>query len=82
MFRFTTIKDYHTALLAGEMSCVQAVTYYLDQIEHHKTLNAFLEVFTDDAKQRAIELDELRAQNKSLGKLHGVVVGIKDVLCF
>jgi aspartyl-tRNA(Asn)/glutamyl-tRNA(Gln) amidotransferase subunit A len=82
LFRFTTIKDYHTALLAGEMSCVQAVTYYLDQIEHHKTLNAFLEVFTDDAKQRAIELDELRAQNKSLGKLHGVVVGIKDVLCY
>ncbi len=82
MFRFTTIKDYHTALQAGEMSCVQAVDYYLDQIARHENLNAFLEVFTQDAKQRAIALDELRAQNKSLGKLHGVVVGIKDVLCY
>ena len=86
MFRFTTIKDYHTALLAGSMSCVQAVDYYLDQIARHVNLNAFLEVFAQDAKQRAIALDELRTQNKttgaSLGKLHGVVVGIKDVLCY
>jgi len=86
LFRFTTIKDYHTALLAGSMSCVQAVDYYLDQIARHENLNAFLEVFAQDAKQRAIALDELRTQNKttgaSLGKLHGVVVGIKDVLCY
>lgn len=82
MFRFTTIKDYHAAIQAGEVSCVQAVAYYLDQIARHENLNAFLEVFSADAKQRAIELDEQRAQNKSLGKLHGVVVGIKDVLCY
>jgi aspartyl-tRNA(Asn)/glutamyl-tRNA(Gln) amidotransferase subunit A len=62
------------------------VDYYLDQIARHENLNAFLEVFAQDAKQRAIALDELRTQNKttgaSLGKLHGVVVGIKDVLCY
>ena len=86
MFRFTTIKDYHTALQAGSMSCEQAVNYYLDQIARNENLNAFLEVFTQEAKQRAIELDELLAKKKStgdaLGKLHGVVVGIKDVLCY
>ena len=86
MFRFTTIKDYHTALQAGSMSCIQAVNYYLDQIARNENLNAFLEVFTEDAKQRAIALDELHTQKKStggaLGKLHGVVVGIKDVLCY
>ena len=82
MFRFTTIKDYHAALQADEVSCVQVVAYYLDQIARHENLNAFLEVFTQDAKQRAIELDEQRAKNKPLGKLHGVVVGIKDVLCY
>jgi aspartyl-tRNA(Asn)/glutamyl-tRNA(Gln) amidotransferase subunit A len=74
LFRFTTIKDYHTALQAGSMSCIQAVNYYLDQIARNENLNAFLEVFTEDAKQRAIALDELRARNKStgesLGKLH------------
>jgi len=86
LFLFTTIKDYHTALEAGNVSCEQAVDYYLDQIARHKNLNAFLEVFTQDAKQQAVALDQMRAQNKStgkaLGKLHGVVVGIKDVLCY
>jgi len=45
-------------------------------------LNSFLEVFSEEAKLRAIELDAQRTQGKPLGKLHGVVVGIKDVLCF
>ena len=82
MFRFTTIKDYHNALQAGNLSCVQAVNYYLDQIARNENLNAFLEVFTQDAIQRALTLDKQRAQNQPMGKLHGVVVGIKDVICY
>ena len=82
MFRFTTIKDYHAVLQAGEKSCVQVVDYYLDQISQQQHLNSFLEVFAQEAKQRAIELDQARSSNMPLGKLHGVVVGIKDVLCY
>ena len=82
MFRFNTIKDYHAALLAGETSCIQAVDFFLDQINQHQHLNSFLEVFLEEAKSRAIELDQLRALGKPMGKLHGVVVGIKDVLCY
>lgn len=82
MYRFNTIKDYHTALLAGEVSCVQTVQFYLEQISQHKHLNSFLEVFDAEAIMRAKELDSSRLSGKSLGKLHGVVVGIKDVLCY
>ncbi len=82
MFRFTTIKDYHASLLAGETSCIQAVDFFLDQINQHQHLNSFLEVFSEEAKLRAIELDGIRAAGKPMGKLHGVVVGIKDVLCY
>ena len=82
MFRFNTIKDYHAALLAGETSCIQAVDFFLDQINQHQHLNSFLEIFLEEAKSRAIELDQLRALGKPMGKLHGVVVGIKDVLCY
>lgn len=82
MFRFTTIKDYHAVLQAGEKSCVQVVEYYLDQISQQQHLNSFLEVFAEEAKQRAIELDQSRANKLPLGKLHGVIVGIKDVLCY
>ena len=82
MFRFSTIKDYHASLLAGETSCIQAVNFFLDQINQHQHLNSFLEVFSEEAKLRANELDAQLASGKALGKLHGVVVGIKDVLCY
>ena len=82
MFRFNTIKDYHAALLAGQTSCIQAVDFYLNQINQYQHLNSFLEVFSEEAKLRANQLDAMRANEKPLGKLHGVVVGIKDVLCY
>jgi aspartyl-tRNA(Asn)/glutamyl-tRNA(Gln) amidotransferase subunit A len=82
LFRFNTIKDYHAALIAGQTSCIQAVDFYLNQINQHQHLNSFLEVFSEEAKLRAHQLDAMRANEKPLGKLHGVVVGIKDVLCY
>ena len=82
MFRFNTIKDYHAALIAGQTSCIQAVDFYLNQINQHQHLNSFLEVFSEEAKLRANQLDASRANEKPLGKLHGVVIGIKDVLCY
>ena len=82
MFLFNNIKDYHHSLIAGEVSCTKAVDFYLEQIKQHAHLNSFLEVFEQEAQLRAIELDEQRAAGKQMGKLHGVVVGIKDVLCF
>jgi aspartyl-tRNA(Asn)/glutamyl-tRNA(Gln) amidotransferase subunit A len=82
LFRFNTIKDYHASLVAGETSCIQAVNFFLDQINQHQHLNSFLEVFSEEAKLRAAELDAQQASGKALGKLHGVVVGIKDVLCY
>ena len=82
MFRFTNINEYQAALLAGEQTCAQAVQYYLDQIEKHQALNAYLEVNAEEALLRAKELDNRVDQKNLAGKLHGVVIGIKDVLCY
>ncbi len=82
MFLFKNINEYQAALLAGEQSCVQAVQYYLDQINKHQDLNAFIEVFAEDALARAKTLDQVSQKNQIVGKLHGVVIGIKDVLCY
>ena len=82
MFLFKNINEYQAALLAGEQSCVQAVEYYLDQINKHQDLNAFIEVFAEDALARAKTLDQVSQKNQLVGKLHGVVIGIKDVLCY
>ncbi|NDA62042.1 MAG: Asp-tRNA(Asn)/Glu-tRNA(Gln) amidotransferase subunit GatA [Chitinophagia bacterium] len=82
MFRFTTIKDYHQALQANTTSCKEAVQYYLTVIRERAFLNAFLEVFEEEALQRAADLDQSRAKGIAVGPLHGVVVGIKDVISY
>ena len=82
MFRFTSINDYHAALVAKRTTCTQAVKYYLDEIAAKENLNAYLEIFSEEAINLAAQLDAQRNQGKSLGKLHGVVIGIKDVLSY
>jgi aspartyl-tRNA(Asn)/glutamyl-tRNA(Gln) amidotransferase subunit A len=58
------------------------VNNYLEKINHHKRLNAFTEVYTAEALERAASLDAKRSSGKRSGKLHGVVVALKDVICY
>ncbi len=81
MFSFTTIKDYHNDLLNGRTTCVEAVRHYIASIAANEDLNAFLEVFAEEALARAESLDKTR-DGHIPGKMHGVVVGIKDVICY
>ena len=82
MAHFSNIKDYHTALLQNQTNCTATVTHYLDTIEKNKHLNAFVELFADEALLKAKELDEKRKNGTPLKKLHGVVIAIKDVICY
>ena len=82
MFCFTDIQTYHGQLKTGATTCAQAVQFYLDQIKDQQNLNAYLEVFAEDAIESAKVLDQERFDGKSMGPLHGVVVGIKDVISY
>ncbi len=82
MFIFSDIKQYHQNLTANNITCAEVVQFYLQQIEANKNLNAFTLVFTDEAIQQAARLDEKRKRGEPLKKLHGVVIAIKDVLCY
>lgn len=82
MFRFSTIKDYHTALQNGQTTCVEAVRFYIDRIQADQHLNAWLEVYAEEALAAAAGMDKDRNPNQPLSPLHGVVVGIKDVICY
>lgn len=82
MFEYTSINQYQLALTQGKTSCVEAVRHYLSEIEKSKQLNAFVHVFADDAIQKAATLDEKRKAGNAIGKLHGVVIAIKDVICY
>jgi aspartyl-tRNA(Asn)/glutamyl-tRNA(Gln) amidotransferase subunit A len=82
LFSFSSIKNYHAFLADNINGCSVAVNHYLTQIENNKHLNAFLEVYAEEALQQAKKLDAKRLAGKPLGKMHGVIVGLKDVICY
>ncbi len=82
MFSFKNIETYHQELLQGSTSCTEAVNFYLSNIEEKSNLNAVIDVFKTEAKAKALSLDEDRKNGKPLKKLHGVVIAIKDVICY
>jgi aspartyl-tRNA(Asn)/glutamyl-tRNA(Gln) amidotransferase subunit A len=61
---------------------VEAVHFYLSAIKEKPQLNAFLEIFEEEAICEAERLDAKRISGAPMGKLHGVIVGIKDVICY
>jgi aspartyl-tRNA(Asn)/glutamyl-tRNA(Gln) amidotransferase subunit A len=82
LFEFSSIEQYHAQLQEGSVTCLQAVEHYLQQIHSKKHLNAFIEVYAIEATEKAKQLDKQRNAGQLIGKLHGVVIGLKDVICY
>jgi aspartyl-tRNA(Asn)/glutamyl-tRNA(Gln) amidotransferase subunit A len=82
LFTFSNIRNYQDFLRTSQDGCLLAVEHYLSVIDDKKGLNAFLEVYDREALQRARELDSKRNSGKGMGKLHGVVVSLKDVIAY
>ena len=74
-------QQLRVSIFSGDSSCLEIVKQHLAVIESKKHLNAFLSVFTEEALLRAAEVDQ-KIKNGKAGKLAGLVVGLKDVLCY
>lgn len=81
MKTYNRISEIRLDIEAGAVSCVQLVQNYLQNIEDKKHLNAFLEVWAEEALLRAAEIDEKFKQGTA-GRLAGVVIALKDVLAY
>ncbi len=78
--KLTTIQE---DLANGLITCQHLVEYYLDRISATKDLNVYIEVFEEEAMAQAKALDAKYKNNPtSVGKLFGMVLSIKDVLCY
>jgi len=75
-----SIKDIRLALSKGT-TVVEIVQRYLQAIEAQSTLNAFVEVFAEEALAEAERIQNKVSQGTA-GRLAGVVIGIKDNLCY
>lgn len=81
MSAYSSITGLHTALYAGSITCTEIVRHYLDRIAAAGQLNAYLEVYEEEALARAASLDARIKAGEQLGALGGVVIGLKDVIC-
>ena len=78
---YSSYKETREALLSGEATCVELVKYYLKNITSQKKLNVFLETFDDEALEKAKVIDQ-KIKTGDAGKLAGMVIGLKDVICY
>jgi aspartyl-tRNA(Asn)/glutamyl-tRNA(Gln) amidotransferase subunit A len=67
-------------LAEGRITCQELVKQYLTRIKEKSHLNAFLEVYDEEALEKAAEVDQ-KIKAGTAGRLAGMVVGIKDLLC-
>lgn len=83
MPKYTTLQQIQSAIQNGDTTLEATVAYYLSRIEATQNLNAYMEVFNEEALQRARELDAKFQENPdAVGRLFGMVISIKDVLCY
>ena len=68
-------------LQQGKTSCTALVEHYIQRIEAAKKLNAFLEIFKEEALHKASIIDQ-KIKDGTAGRLAGMVIGIKDNISY
>ena len=79
---YTALRDIQADLQTGKITLVKLTEYYLHRIEATRDLNIYTEVYAEAALRQAAEADAaFAADPASVGRLHGAVISLKDVLC-
>lgn len=78
---YKNISDLQSALIKGAITSEALVSHYLKRINKlNPKLNAFIQVYADDALAAAKELDLKRKNGIVLSPLHGIPIAIKDLV--
>ena len=75
---YTSLAAIQHDLTTGGTTLTALVDYYLLNIAQNEHLNAFLEVYAKEARERASAL----SQKNTKGPLYGLVIGVKDNICY
>tara|TARA_B100000674_G_C37959918_1_gene971469 strand:- start:1824 stop:3233 length:1410 start_codon:yes stop_codon:yes gene_type:complete len=78
---YSSLKQIQQDLYSEKVTCEELVLGYLERIEKNKKINAFIETFSSEAIASARKLDS-KLKSKKLGSLAGLVIGIKDNICY
>ncbi len=82
MPNYRRLSEVQAAIRAGQTTLKDVVDQYLARIEETRELNAYVEVYTDEARLRARELNaRYQSDPTAVGRLFGMVLSVKDVIC-
>jgi aspartyl-tRNA(Asn)/glutamyl-tRNA(Gln) amidotransferase subunit A len=78
--RAETFDGYRHTLQTGAISLEQKTGEYLSAIHQRNSLNAFLQLFKEEALEDARRIDQKIREGTS-GPLAGMIIAVKDILC-
>lgn len=81
MKQYDTLAEIQRDLSTGSVTCTDLVDSFLGQIKSQPSLNAFVEVYEEEARSAAQRIDR-KWKAGTAGKLAGLVIGIKDLFCY
>ena len=81
MKTYNSLAEVQSDLANSNINCVALIQAYINRINANKHLNAYLEVFEKSALEKAKLVDE-KLKAKTAGKLAGLVIAIKDNICY
>jgi len=79
--KYTSFSEIKKDIKQGNTTCNELVAHYLENINKNEHLNIYLEVYGEEALSKAQKVDA-KITDGTEGKLAGMVIGIKDVLCY
>ena len=80
MEKFLTISKAKEGLKKKEFTSVELLDYYLDRIEKHSELNAYVTIDREKAQNEAKAADARIQAGEDLPLL-GIPIGVKDLFC-
>ena len=79
MENLNSFSEIRELLEEGKITCEALVNHYLENIQQNNHLNAFVEVYEEEARSQAKALDQ-KIREGNAGSLAGLVVAVKDVI--
>ena len=76
----SSFSEINQLLIQDKLDLVDICKYYIQKIQHSST-NSFIEIFKESALKKASEVND-KIKNKNQGALAGMIIGIKDNICY
>lgn len=81
MKKYNSLKEIQALISQKQLTLPDLLAYYFEQIKKNEHLNAFNEVFFYSAEVQARAIQQ-KIETGTAGKLAGMVIGIKDNICY